>query len=160
MEYKVRRYTNCIWFFINPYIKGPFQMKKKQKWSWEGVIMLIINNERKIWTHHEIIDCTADKIVSVIAQMCKETKLRNHPTLQRLNFSFTYSLKFTYVDLIYRYKDLRKKNSVKETKNNWQPLTLHQKIKIYEALIKLHMRFKNCRVNFRSEWYLLESWFS
>ena len=142
-------------------------MKKKQKWPWEGVILLIqtfvlkiINNERKILTHHEIIDCTADKIVSVIAQMCKKTKLWNHPTLQRLNFSFTYSFKFTYVDLIYRYKDLRKKNFVKETKNYWQPLTLHQKMKIYEALRKLHMRFKNCRVNFKSEWYLWESWFS
>ena len=117
-------------------------MKKKQKWSWEGVIMLIqtfvlkiINNERKILTHHEIIDCTADKIKSVIAQMCKETKSWNHPTLQRLNFSFTYSFKFTYVDLIYKYY----KYFVKETKNHWQPLTLHQKIKIYEALRKLHM---------------------
>ena len=57
-------------------------MKNKQKRPWGGVVMLIrtfvlkiINNETKYLTHHEIIDCTADRIVSVIAQMCKETKL-------------------------------------------------------------------------------------
>ena len=83
-------------------------------------VLKIINNETKHLTHHEIIDRTADKIVSMIAQICKETKLWIHPTLQRLNFSFTYLFKFTYIELIYiyRYMDLKKRNFVKENKNH------------------------------------------
>ena len=53
------------------------------------------NNERKISARHEIIDYNAEKM-SVITQVCKETKLWVHPNLRRPNFSFTYSLKFTY----------------------------------------------------------------
>ena len=46
-------------------------MKNKPKRPWEGVIMFIqtfvlkiINNEGKILTHHETINCTVEKIVS------------------------------------------------------------------------------------------------
>ena len=38
----------------------------------------------------------AEKIVSVITQMGKETKLWIHPNLRQPNSSFTYSFKFTY----------------------------------------------------------------
>ena len=31
----------------------------------------VINNERKILTHHEIIDRIAEQIVSMITQLCK-----------------------------------------------------------------------------------------
>ena len=37
-------------------------------------VLKVINNERKILTRHEIIDRTAEKIVSVITQVCKEIK--------------------------------------------------------------------------------------
>ena len=99
-------------------------MKNKQKRPWGGVIMLIrtfvlkiINNETKYLTHHEIIDCTADRIVSVIAQMCKETKLWIYLTLQRLNFSFTFSFNFTYIDPMYiDIWTLKKEILLKKTK--------------------------------------------
>ena len=41
----------------------------------------------------------AEKIVSVITQVCKETKLWIHPNL-RPNSSFTYSFKFTYFCIV------------------------------------------------------------
>ena len=50
----------------------------------------LINNERKILTHHEIIDRIAEKIVSVITQVRKESKLWIHPNLRRPHFSFIY----------------------------------------------------------------------
>ena len=38
-------------------------------------VLKVINNERKILTHHEIIDRIAEKVVSVITQLCKELKI-------------------------------------------------------------------------------------
>ena len=55
-------------------------------------IFKVINNERKILTHHKIIDRISEQIVSV----CKESKLWIHPNLRRPNFSFTYPSKFSY----------------------------------------------------------------
>ena len=63
-------------------------------------VLKVINNERKIPTHHEIIDCIAEKIESVITQVCKETKLWIYPNLRRPNFSFTDSFKFTYFCIV------------------------------------------------------------
>ena len=69
-------------------------MESKQKRTWKGIMLIqtfvlkVINHERKILTHHEIID----RIVSV----CKESKLWIHPNLRRPNFLFTYLSKFTY----------------------------------------------------------------
>ena len=74
------------------------------------------NNERKISARHEIIDYIAEKM-SVITQVCKETKLWIHPNLRRPNFSFTYSLKFTYfcnVDIW-----TLKKKDFRENKKPW-----------------------------------------
>ena len=34
-------------------------------------VLKVINNERKILTHHEIIDRIAEQIVFVITQVCK-----------------------------------------------------------------------------------------
>ena len=34
-------------------------------------VLKVINNERKILTHHEIIDLIAEQIVFVITQVCK-----------------------------------------------------------------------------------------
>ena len=48
------------------------------------------NNERKILTHHEVIDRITEKIKSVITQMCKESKLRIHPNLRWPSFSLTF----------------------------------------------------------------------
>ena len=61
-------------------------------------ILKVINNERKILTHHEIIDGIAEEVVLV----CKESKLWIHPNLLRPNFSFTYSSKFTYFCIVDR----------------------------------------------------------
>ena len=113
-------------------------------------VLKIINNETKYLTHHGIIDCTPHKIVSVIVQMCKETKLWIHPTLHRLNFSFTYSFKFTYIDLMYiDIWTLKKDILLKKT------IISSSYLRNREALRKLQMQFKNCWVNFISERYLL-----
>ena len=40
----------------------------------------IINNDRKLLTDHEIIDCTAEQIESVITQVCEESKFWIHPS--------------------------------------------------------------------------------
>ena len=42
----------------------------------------------------------AEKIVSVITQLCKEIKLWIHPNLRRPNSSFAYSFKFTYFCIV------------------------------------------------------------
>ena len=55
----------------------------------------------------EIIDRIAEKIESVITQVCKESKLWIHPNLRRPRFSFTCSLKFIHFSL-YIYMDLKK----------------------------------------------------
>ena len=52
-------------------------------------VLKVINNERKILTHQEIIDRTAEQIESVLTQVCKESKLWTHPNLRRPSFSFT-----------------------------------------------------------------------
>ena len=41
-------------------------------------VLKVINNVRKILTHHEIIDGIAEKIVSVITQFYKESKIGIH----------------------------------------------------------------------------------
>ena len=38
-------------------------------------VLKVINNDRKILTHHEIIDRIAQITVSIITQVCKESKL-------------------------------------------------------------------------------------
>ena len=48
------------------------------------------NNERKFLTRDEIIDCIAEKNMSVITQVCKETKLWIDPNLRQSDLSFTY----------------------------------------------------------------------
>ena len=39
------------------------------------LVLTLINNERRILTHHEIIDRIAEQIVLVTIQVCKESKL-------------------------------------------------------------------------------------
>ena len=46
-------------------------------------VLKVINDERKILTRHDIIDRITEKIVPVITQVCKETKLWIHPNLRR-----------------------------------------------------------------------------
>ena len=64
-------------------------------------VLKIINNERKILHYHEIIDRMTEKIVSVITQVCKKSKLLIHATLRRPRFSFPYSNLLTFVLQIY-----------------------------------------------------------
>ena len=59
-------------------------------------VLTVIKNERKKLIHHEIIDRIAKQNSSVIIHVSKESKLRIHPNLRRLRFSFAYSFKFTY----------------------------------------------------------------
>ena len=52
-------------------------MESKQKRTWRGILLIrtfvrkVINNEKKILTHHEIIDRTAEQTESVITQVRK-----------------------------------------------------------------------------------------
>ena len=48
------------------------------------------SNERKFLIRDEIIDSTAEKTVSKITHVCKETKLWIDPNLRRPNFSFIH----------------------------------------------------------------------
>ena len=45
-------------------------------------VLKVTNNKRKILTDHEIIDCIAEKIESVITEVCKESELWFHPNLR------------------------------------------------------------------------------
>ena len=69
------------------------------KWNAREITLIrtndlkVIDNKIKILTHHEIINCTAEQIVSVITRVCKESKLLIHVNLRRSNLSFTYSNK-------------------------------------------------------------------
>ena len=58
-------------------------------------VLKVINNERKHLTYHETTDCISEQIVSVITQVCKDSKLWIHTNLGRPSFSFIYSFKFT-----------------------------------------------------------------
>ena len=62
----------------------------------QTLVLKVINDERKKLIHHDIIDRIAEQTASVIIQVSKESKLRTHPNLRRLRFSFTYSFKFAY----------------------------------------------------------------
>ena len=96
----------------------------------------VMNNERKILTHHGIIDHIAQQIVSVITQVCKESKLWIHPNLRSSNFSFTYSFKFI------------KRTLYKKIGNHSQTLKLQQNITFvtnlhnWENLWKLHIQLE------------------
>ena len=63
-------------------------------------VLKVTNNERKILTHHEIIDRMAEQIESVITQVLKESELWVHSNLQRPSFSLTFSFKFTYFCIV------------------------------------------------------------
>ena len=63
-------------------------------------VLKVINNQRKILTHHEIIDRIAEQIMLVITQVRKESKLWIHPSLRRPSLSFTYLFKFTYYCIV------------------------------------------------------------
>ena len=71
--------------------------------KWKGGLCLskrfvlkVINIERKILTHYEIIDRIVEQIVSV----CKEPKLWIQSNLRRPEVSFTYSSKFAYFCIV------------------------------------------------------------
>ena len=52
------------------------------------------NKETKILTHHEITDCMAEQIESLITEVYKESKLWIHPNLRRPGFSLTFYITF------------------------------------------------------------------
>ena len=114
--------------------------------TWRFVLK-VMNNERKILTHHGIIDHIAQQIVSVITQVCKESKLWIHPNLRSSNFSFTYSFKFIYFCIV--DVRLRKRTLFKKIGNHSQPLKLQQNIRFvtnlwknWENLWKLHIQLE------------------
>ena len=59
-----------------------------EKRTWRGImliqnfVLIVINNEIKILTRHEIIDCIAEQIEFVITQVRKGSKLWIHPNLR------------------------------------------------------------------------------
>ena len=59
-------------------------------------VLKVINDERKILTHHEITDRITEQIVSVR----QKPKLCIHPNLRRPNFIFTYSSKLIYFCIV------------------------------------------------------------
>ena len=76
-------------------------------------VLKVINNERKILIHLEIIDHRAKKIESVITQVCKESTLWIYPQLRWPSFSLTFSFKFAcfcLVDIWTLKKDFGKEN--------------------------------------------------
>ena len=63
-------------------------------------VLNVINNERNILTHYEIINRIAEQVVLMITQVWKESKLWIHPNLRRLSLSFTYSFNFNYFCIV------------------------------------------------------------
>ena len=59
-------------------------------------VLIVINNERKNLTRHEIIDRIAEQIEFVIT-----IKIVDSSELTRPSFLFTYSFKFTYFCVVY-----------------------------------------------------------
>ena len=59
-------------------------------------LVKVLNNERKFLTRYKIIDSIAEQTATVIAQVCKKSKLLIHANLRQLSSSFIYSFKFTY----------------------------------------------------------------
>ena len=82
-------------------------MESKQKQTWRGVKLIqmfvakVINNERNILTHHEIIDHIAEQIEPMIPQVRKKTKLRIHPNWRRSSLSYSYSFKLACFSILY-----------------------------------------------------------
>ena len=80
------------------------KLRDRSKWRakknehGEGIMLIrtfvlkVINNERKKLTHHEIIDRIAEKTVSVIIQVSKESKLRIHLNLNSFKFHLNIHL--------------------------------------------------------------------
>ena len=65
-------------------------------------ILKVINNERKILTHNEIIDRIAEQIVLVITRVCKESMSSSELTAVKcLLYLFIYL--FIYLKLISQY---------------------------------------------------------
>ena len=85
--------------FLSALVLGLFHMESKHlkrpnvqtSKLIQTFILKVVNNERKILTHHEIVDDIAEQTLPV----CKESKLWIHRNLRRSNFSFTYLSKFT-----------------------------------------------------------------
>ena len=82
--------TNCIWSFISTCIKRPFQMESKKSKHGKGMMLIRtfflkgINNDRKIFTHNEIID----RIVEQIVQLIKIVDSSKHTAVKSLIYLF------------------------------------------------------------------------
>ena len=59
-------------------------------------VLKVINNERKILTHHEIIDRIAEQIVLVITQV----KLWIHPNLRQPSLSFKFFIHLSSLTVV------------------------------------------------------------
>ena len=84
-------------------------MESTQKQTWGGIMLIrtfvlkVINNERKILTHQEIIDRIAEQIESVIFQVCRGSKLWIHRTYGGQFFHLLIHLSsLTFLLYIYR----------------------------------------------------------
>ena len=81
-------------------------------------VLKIINNERKLLIHHDIIGFISEQIVSVITQVYKESKLwMIHPNLRRPKLSFPYSTAFTYFCIVEIWT-LKKGNLLMKIRNH------------------------------------------
>ena len=66
-------------------------------------ILKVINNERKILTHNEIIDRIAEQIVLVITRVCKESMSSSELTAVKCLIYFSFIYLFIYLKLISQY---------------------------------------------------------
>ena len=127
---QVRKYANWICYLVTLVLRDHSKWWAAKNEHEEGDSAHLnfcsnSNNERKILTHHEIIDCITEKIESVIAQMCKESKLWIHPNLRWPGFSLTFIS--VHLLLCCRYMDLKNGISLKKIRNHSQPLKLQHK---------------------------------
>ena len=125
--------------FYEHFYQRTIPNEKQTKTNMERRIMLIRKfvqkyNERNILTLHEIIDCIAEKTFSDHSTV-RRNKMVDSSELTANKF-LIYLFIYIHLFLYCRYMDLHKAILLKKIRNQWQPLKLHQKIKIFRLLSK------------------------
>ena len=105
--------------FYEHFYQRTIPNEKQTKTNMERRIMLIRKfvqkyYERNILTLHEIIDCIAEKTVSVIIPLCEETMVDSSELTA--NKFLIYLFIYIHLFLYCRYMDLHKSHFVKENK--------------------------------------------
>ena len=102
MEHKFANIKIAFGFLSALKLRDHFKWRVKKNEHGERIMLIqtfvlkVINNERKILIHHEVIDRIVEQTALAIIQVSKESKLGIHPNLRWPRFSFTYLIKLTY----------------------------------------------------------------